>query len=311
MIKNIIIFMFVVIAMLELFDISREDIKKKILYLFNLQKKEYTIKDKIKMANLEKKENTIVLLIKETRKILKSTGRTTMFSTICLTSVFLSVVGIFLSLLIGNIFLVPILAIGFFMIPFQYIKISEGHYKSQISHNLESALFSITNTYMRTSNIIAAVQDNVEEFEPSIRKEFEFFLIGVGLEPDVKKVLVKLKDRIDNDIFKEWIKRVIDCQNDNVLKSPLKGIVKKFSKVKVLNKKCENELIEPIRNFYTLVIGCYSLFGIFYFLKRDLFDVLMFTNLGRVCVAIAVLMTFICIHGVLRLKKPVDYKMLK
>lgn len=76
-------------------------------------RKEQTLKSKIKQATSTKKKKGLKLLIDETKEILKATNKEDYFTKLCIISFVLLVAGAFIAVLMNNGFLIPVLAIGF------------------------------------------------------------------------------------------------------------------------------------------------------------------------------------------------------
>ena len=53
-------------------------------------------------------------------------------------------VGAGIAIVLNNLLLVPVLAMGMMFLPFWYIKLTAGHYKKDIAAELETALSIIT-----------------------------------------------------------------------------------------------------------------------------------------------------------------------
>lgn len=189
-------FFIIVFGSFVALDISPEDIMDDIFNYF--ETRDESIGKKIKLANEKKKDRYIVSLIKETKTLLENTNKIDKFSKVCIGAIAFMIIGIFIATAIGNYYLVPILAIGFLTIPFQYVKLTSMEYKKSITQELEVSLSIITSSYIRSENIIQAVEENIEQIKPPIRKMFEEFLIETQyISSDIVKALNNLKVKID------------------------------------------------------------------------------------------------------------------
>ena len=128
------------------------------------------------------------------------TGREKHFSLVCAASLVLFCVGGAAAILIGNFFLAPVLAAGFLFLPLWYVKLTASHYKRDVSEELETALSVITTAYLRTEDIVTAVEENVTYVNPPVSRVFRSFLMQVKLvDPDVEAAIKAMQGRID-----EW-----------------------------------------------------------------------------------------------------------
>lgn len=67
--------------------------------------------------------------ITEAQAVLAASGREGKFPMVCMASLVLFALGACIAILAGNAFLVPVLAIGFMLTPFWYVKLTAGGFK--------------------------------------------------------------------------------------------------------------------------------------------------------------------------------------
>ena len=99
--------------------------------------------------------------ITEAQAVLAASGREGKFPMVCMASLVLFALGACIAILAGNAFLVPVLAVGFMLAPFWYVKLTAGSFKKDVAAELETALSVITTAYLRTENFQQAVEENV------------------------------------------------------------------------------------------------------------------------------------------------------
>lgn len=271
--------------------------------------KRKTMKTKVKETVNKRNPKVIKLLIQETKEILKITGKTEKFSTLCTASFFLFVMGVIIAVSMNNFFLVPVLGIGFSLVPFWYIKFTANFFKKQLNAELETALSVITTSYMRSESIITAVDENITYINPPVSDVFKSFLTQTKLiNSNIKMALVNLKGKIDNDVFREWVDAVIACQDDKNLKTTLIPIVSKLSDMRIVGAELDYLLYEPMKEFITMTILLIGNIPLIYFLNKEWYETLMFTSLGKAILAICISVIFISLAAVIKLTKPVEYK---
>lgn len=303
-------FFIIVFGSFVALDISPEDIMDDI---FNyIENKDDNIGKKIKSANENKKDKYLVSLIKETKTVLENTNKVDKFSKVCIGAIAFMILGVFVATAIGNYYLVPILAIGFLTIPFQYVKLTSMEYKKSITQELEVSLSIITSSYIRSENIIQAVEENIEQIKPPIRKIFEKFLIETQyISSDIAKALNNLKVKIDDDIFHEWVEILISCQENIALKNTLSPTVSKLSSLRTLSAEINNNLYAPLKEFIIMIFLVYGNIPLLYVLNKDWYKTLMYTTVGKIVLTIVVLVTFISFAGIMKLIKPIEPSMLE
>ena len=86
----------------------------------------------------------------ELKQILKGTGRADRYEAVKRLSLILFAVGAVLALLINNVYMVPILGIGFSLAPIWYLRSTAASYKKHLNEELETAISIITTSYLRT-----------------------------------------------------------------------------------------------------------------------------------------------------------------
>ena len=201
-----------------------------------LTKRPKSIRDEIDEASKRKRPSFLRREIAEAQDILALTGRSSRFSLVCTCSLLLFAVGASIAILMQNVFLVPVLAIGLMFLPFWYIRLTATHYKKNIAAELETALSIITTAYLRNEDILTAVEENIQYLNPPVREVFKDFLTRIKLiNPDVDAALKAMKPKIENEAFQEWCDAMAACQYDRSLKTTLTPIVGKLSDMRIVN----------------------------------------------------------------------------
>lgn len=278
------------------------------LFAFLLRSKS-SIREDIKATTGRKKPNPLRREIKEAQDVLEMTGRGNRFSMICAASLALFCLGGSIAILLGNFFLAPVMAVGFMFLPFWYVKLTANHYKRDISAELETALSVVTTGYLRTEDIVTAVEENIGYLNPPVSKVFRDFLMQIKLvNPDVEAALKVMKERIDNEAFQEWCDALCDCQHDRSLKTTLTPIVAKLSDMRNVNAELEYMIAEPRKEFLIMVIFVVGNIPLMYLLNKDWYHVLMHTPLGQIILAITAAVIFVSAGFVVRLTRPIEYR---
>ncbi len=200
------------------------------------------------------------------KSILDATGRSHKYSQITILSSALFIFGGFLAISLGNWILAPVLAFGFMQFPFWYVKLTQIHFKKQVANELETALSIITTGYLRTENIVTAIEENLKNLNPPVSNVFAAFLYRVkNVDPDIVSALQSTKEKISNPVFEDWINALILCQNDRSLKSTLTPITQKLSDMRIVNAELETLVQAPRHEFLTMVAFVICNIPILYF----------------------------------------------
>ena len=278
------------------------------LFAFLLRPKK-SIREDIKESSGRKKAGILRREITEAQSVLEMTGRGNRFSMVCAVALALFCLGGSLAILLGNFFLAPVMAIGFMFLPFWYVKLTASHYKRDVSAELETALSVITTAYLRTEDIVTAVEENIAYLNPPVLKVFQDFLMQIKLvNPDVEAALRTMRGRIDNEVFREWCDALSDCQHDRSLKTTLTPIVAKLSDMRNVNAELEYLIAEPRKEFLIMVIFVIGNIPLMYLLNKDWYDVLMHTPLGQIILSVTAAVIFVSAGFVVKLTRPIEYR---
>ena len=124
--------------------------------------------------------------ITDAQAVLAASGREGKFPMVCMASLVLFALGACIAILAGNAFLVPVLAVGFMLAPFWYVKLTAGSFKKDVAAELETALSVITTAYLRTENFQQAVEENVRYLHHPVQEVFQRFLTRIKhIDPDM------------------------------------------------------------------------------------------------------------------------------
>lgn len=299
-------FILLVVAAVALLKLTPEQINKDISALFNKQK---TLKDQALMARGKKKTNRILLELERIRRALLETGKEKQFSLACAAALLLMVAGCIVAIAMDNLFLIPVLSVAFALIPFAYLTRTISIYEAQVRQELETALSIITTSYIRSDNLVSAVQENLGYLKPPIRGIFESFLAEVTvISPDLRQAIYHLKEKIKNSIYEEWCDTLIACQNDRTLKDTLMPVVTKLTDVRLVNNSLKTMLSEARREYWMMVLMVVGNIPILYCLNRDWYDALMNTTFGKIVLAICGVVIILTAIRMNKITKPIEYK---
>lgn len=245
----------------------------------------------------------------EAQQILQLTGRSERFSLLCAASLLLFAIGASLAVLLSNLFLVPVLALGFMLLPFWRLRLTASHFKKNLAAELETALSIITTAYLRSEDVVTAVEESAPYLNPPVRQVFERFLLRVRrIDPDVPKALGELKAGIDHEVFAEWCDAVAACQQDRTLKTTLTPIVAKLSELRIVNGELEYLVAEPRKEFIMMVLLVIGNVPLMAMLNREWYHTLMHTLPGQLVLAVCAAVILVSTSFVIRLTQPIVYR---
>ena len=275
----------------------------------NILNKPRSIKEEINEITKRKKVSYFRREVIEVQSILKLTGREGWFPMICAVSLFLFAIGSGIAIVLGNFFSVPVLGIGFMLLPFWYVRLTQTHFKRDIAAELETALSIITTAYLRNEDVVTAVEENIDYLNPPVLSVFKGFVYRIKMiNPDIAAGLEDMKVQLENAVFREWCDALIACQIDRNLKTTLTPIVSKLSDMRVVNGELENMVFEPRKEFISMQLLVVGNIPLLYFLNKDWYNALMNTPLGQIVLAICFAAIFISAAFVIKLTQPIEYR---
>jgi len=245
----------------------------------------------------------------EIEQILKATGREGKFESIKTFAVMGFAVGCLAALLLGNAFLVPVLGLAFSYIPVFYVRATAGTYKKQLNSELETALSIITTSYLRTEDILTSVKENIGFINPPVRAHFEEFITESELiNANTVSALNRLKLKIPNVIFHEWVNTLIRCQSDRTMKNTLLSSIQKFSDVRVVQSELDSSVASIKREAF-MMMGLVAInVPLLYVINHDWFNTLVYTLQGKVTLAVCAAIVLFSFVRIMKLSAPIEYK---
>ena len=299
-------FVLFVVAVIALLGLTPDQVNNDVSLFFDKQE---TLKDKALTARGKKKKSKILLEIERMRRALQETGKEKQFSLACTAAMLLMIAGFIVAIAIDNMFLIPVLAVAFALIPFAYLAKTISIYETQVREEIETALSIITTSYVRSDNLISAVKENITYLKPPVKGIFESFLIeATVISPDIRMSIHNLKDKVKNSIFEEWCDTLISCQNDRTLKDTLMPVVSKLTDVRLVNNSLKTMLAETRREYWMMVAMVLANIPLLYCINKDWYDALMYTTIGKAVIAVCGIVIIITAIRMNKITKPVEYK---
>lgn len=244
----------------------------------------------------------------ELKRILQDTGRSDRYEAVKRLSLILFAVGAVLALLIGNVYMVPIMGIGFSLMPVWYLRSTAPSYKKHLNEELETAISIITTSYLRTEDLIRSVRENLPYINEPVRANFEAFVYEAELiNANTTSAINSLKMKIPNRVFHEWANILVQCQSDRSMKNTLPTITQKFSDVRVVQSELEAMMQGPRREAITMMFLVIANIPLLYFLNEDWFHTLIFTTPGKIALAICAAIILFALTQIMKLSKPIEY----
>ena len=174
---------------------------------------------------------------------------------------------------------------------------------------METALSIITTSYIRSDDILGAVQENIVYLKPPVKGIFQSFIgDAMMISSDLKTALRNLKEKISDSIYEEWCDTLIACQDDRTLKDTLLPIVAKLTDVRIVNNELKTMLGEVKKEYWMMVCLVVGNIPLLYMLNTAWFEALMFSVPGKIVLAICGVVILVTAMFMMKYTKPIEYK---
>ena len=295
-----------IISIVLLFDLNADRVTTD---LMNLITPNDTLADKAKNLREGKKKHGLYRKLLNMKNALTVTGKSKQFTVVCCVSLLLFAGGIILSLLLNNIFLMPVLSVALALIPFFYTSSTLSYYEKHTKEELETTLSIVTTSYVRNDDIVSAVRENLKYIKPPLREVFMAFEgEATAISSNVKHALYSLRDKVDDEIFREWCDALIQCQDDRTLKDTLLPIVGKLTDVRIVNSELKTLLTAARNEYWTMVALVIGNVPLLYLLNKEWFHSLLYTTAGKATCGVCGLVILITALFMMKFTKPIEYK---
>ena len=297
---------FLIIGIALLMDFTPENVTNDLISIITPKD---SLREKVRTMRGNKKKHGIYKTLLKMKTALEVTGKSKQFSLACFLSLVGFAGGMILSLIIDNIFLLPVFSATFGLLPFFYIAHTLSYYDKHTKEELETTLSIITTSYMRSDDILLSVKENLSYIKPPLREVFLSFVgDATAVTSNTKRALYNLKEKVDNEIFKEWCDTLIQCQDDRTLKDTLQPVVAKLTDVRIVNSELKTMLINARNEYLMMVFLVVGNIPLLYLLNKDWFHTLLFTTAGKAVLGVCGVVILITALFMMKYTKPIEYK---
>lgn len=301
---NLICFMLIAAGLLALFDIRLNDILAALS-----TRKAVTLSDELNVLTGKPAKGFFNRESYEINQLLAATGREGKFELIKKASIILFAVGAVLALMMDNVFMVPIMGMGFAWMPMWYIRSTANTYKKHLNEELETAISITTTSYLRTDDLVRSIKENLPFINPPVKADFETFVYEAEMiNASIISAINSLKMKVPNRVFHEWCNTLIQCQSDRTMKNTLPTTIQKFSDIRVVQSDLEAMMDGPRREAVTMMVLVAANIPLLYFLNKDWFHTLMFSTPGKIALALCAGIILFAILRIMKLGKPIEYR---
>lgn len=218
---------------------------------------------------------------------LTATGKSKQFSWVCSGALLGILLGIAAAFMINNVFMLPVLVAAFTLAPFLFVIRMLNEYDRRTREEMETTLSLVTVSYLRTENILQAVQENLPYIRHPMYGVFQSFLQeATVVTSSMKQAIGHMRDQVDDDVFREWCDILILCQDDRTLKDMLPPTAAKLTDMRLVNDELNTLVSAARREYWTMACLLVGSVPLMYFMLPDFFTVLVTETAGKIVCSI-------------------------
>lgn len=280
------VFLLISYAMMELLGIKLTDVIK--------VKDDEEIHTKAQVE-LQKKQKKLSLKAhkKEIEACLQVLGGKTSWETYLRIVIGVALTGFTIGLATNNVALAIVLFAGFAMMPYLFFQIRTRSYRNTLHNQMEQAIAIITNNYIQVPDALAATLEALKTTADPMYTILNTFCTEVRANVSTEEALRRMRPKIDDRYWREWIDRMMQCQTNSSLRPMLAPIPKTMSE----QRQQQMELDTITRKIWAehLVVAGLSIGAIPFIIviNKDWGTALTTTPLGKAAIAIDVFIVFV------------------
>lgn len=268
-----------------------------------------TLRSRSLQAKGKKKSHQLSVELHRIYDALEAAGKGNLFTLVIAASALLLLIGSVIAVSLGNVFLIPVFACAFALLPFIMARRTVRYYEKHIGQELETALSVITNSYIRSDDIVLAVKENLEYLKPPLKEIFAAFVAeNTMITADIRQALRGLKEKINHAVFLEWCDTAIACQDDRTLKDTLMPVVAKLTDIRLVNSEVRGIMTAARTEYGMMAAMVAANLPILYVLNREWYQALTGTVAGKLVLGLCGMTILVTALMMLRFTKPIEYR---
>ena len=254
-----------------------------------------------------RRNGRITETVDSTKEMLNASGMNGKTSTYKWAAVIMAAAGLMLGMALDNMLAALVLAAGLGCSPLIVIRIRTGDYIRSLNETLESALGTVTNSYIASGDLIDAVENSLRLLPAPVDVMFRQFYTETQLiDSDVVKALRRMRERIDNRYWRDWCDVLVQCQRDRQMRFALPGIVSRLGEMRRVQTEVDTAIRKQISDYIItvlIVLGAIPLMGA---MMSDWFEMLTTTLAGKITLAVVLAAVLATSVWVAQLYRPVE-----
>lgn len=259
--------------------------------------------------NGSSRENFVRRTMRESRHIYDQIGQSDRYRKVIAASILCSALGIGIGAFMNNWMLSVVLAAGLYFVPMWLTRFQLYRYQQYLSDELETALSLVTTSYMRTGDLLGAVEENLPHIHEPLKLVFTVFSNNVRyVDSNVAAQIQKMKDSVENGLFAQWCDALILCQDNHQQMAALPPIVNKFSVLKEQQQANKTRMMLPLRQAVSMIILVLAFCPIMAMVNESWYYNLTHTLGGQISLVLTAVAVLFTLNKAIQLCQPVSYE---
>lgn len=272
------------------------------------KKQSETAKEYVARINGRSHESFASRSYREAKTVYDTIGQSDRYQRTLRLSLVIGGCGAATGLLLRNLPLAAVLAVGLYFLPLWLSQFTLFRYQQFVGEELETALSLITTSYNRCNDILAAVEENLNAINDPVRTVFVSFCNGLKyVDANAPAAIERMKGQLDNPQFREWCDILILCQDNHLLQAALQPVVNKFAILKAQQEANETRMMLPLKYAAGMSLLLTLFCPMVRILNQDWYRNLMHTPFGQITLAVAAITVFVSINKAITLSRPISY----
>jgi tight adherence protein B len=293
----------IIAGLFLLLDIHPSDMTGKLSTLFQKSSEK---KRRIRRIT-GKPKNKLVATVDDAKRMLIAANMDERIDAYKWAAIILAFVGFLFGIALNNIPAALVLAAGLGCSPLIIIRIRTGDYTRNLHEKLESAMSTVTSSYISSGDLIGAVESNLHLLPSPMDNVIRQFYTETQLvDSDIVKALRRMRQRIDNRYWHDWCDVLTQCQRDRQLRFALPGIINRLGEMRRVQMETDTAIRKHMGDFIItvmLVLGAIPLMGA---MMPDWYVMLTTTVAGKIMLAVVLAAVLATSVWVARLYRPLE-----
>lgn len=225
-------------------------------------------------------------------------------------SLLLCFLGFSIGMYFNNILVSIVLSVGLPFFQYQMLLKHKNDLKRSHNEKLEIYMSIVTNAYIQTGDIEAAILNNYSRMDSkeAAAKPFGAFIGQSAGNADISQCIADMKKDIDNIHFKQWCDKLILCRENASLRYVLPYVINRMRRKRTLDNETITGCHKHYKEFILISILSLIMTLLMPMLQPTWKYIVTNTLLGKIITAAVLVVIFLAIAYVVKINSMVGDK---